>query len=613
MRLVKTNRRTPAAAGLRTLRWLLRWIDSMSGYGKSEGYAGSDLLWPVRTLGGGRWFRGRRGNRYCCCFNTLSYGTFVIKFKYFKQFIYMNKNNLFCLSISIILGIISIFLGQDVNGDSWNYHWYNAYSYLNNRLFYDLAPADAHSYFNPYLDVLFYLCITHLPAFWYMFLIGFLHGLISFPILSICGFFLQNEKKFFKYLITIVCCFGSVFFVGQLGTSMHDNTTSLLNLFSFALLLKSNDKVNYKYLICSGIIVGVSCGLKLTNAIYVITFIVLTFFLNRNCFNLKLNIKLSVVYGFSALVGIILISGHWFWQLYVHYGNPIFPFYNHIFKSTYASVLPDATKHGYFFSEKGLEHFFYPFYFAEHIDRVASVDPKKITLYLTLCTYIIIPIAVIVYVCKENIKSLFKSKFFLLLVFFYTSFFTWQLFFGVYRYLISTDLLLPLFIFYSCLQFNKDKTNFRTAISLFIFILILTIFNYKGGYPDWGRAKPVQPYFNAVIPSELKQAKVIFTTGYFSAWEIPIIQPEGHVIPLGNMLFNWQTEKYWNQYYLFKNNQSHPNMYIIFNEYYDMEKEIENAKLKLKKYHLSFNEHECTEFKLYMSSIESTLQYCPVH
>ncbi|MCX8747552.1 hypothetical protein J3U64_08780, partial [Snodgrassella sp. B3800] len=28
----------------------------MSGYGKSEGYAGSDLIWPVRTPAAGRWF-----------------------------------------------------------------------------------------------------------------------------------------------------------------------------------------------------------------------------------------------------------------------------------------------------------------------------------------------------------------------------------------------------------------------------------------------------------------------------------------------------------------------------------------------------------------------------
>lgn len=524
----------------------------------------------------------------------------------------MQKKILFCLSISIILGIISTFLGQDINGDIWNYHWYNAYSYLNNRLFYDLAPADAHSYFNPYLDVLFYLGITHLPAYEYMFLIGFLHGLISFPILSICGFFLQNQKSLFKYIITLICCFGSIFFIGELGTSIHDNTTSLLNLSSFALLLKSNNKVNYKYLIISGIIVGISCGLKLTNSIYVITLIVLTFFLNRNCFNLKHNIKLSVVYGFSALVGIILISGHWFWQLYIHYGNPIFPFYNHIFKSPYASVLPSATKHKYFFSEKGLEHFFYPFYFAEHIDRVASVAPKKITLYLTLCSYIIIPIAAIVNVCRYNFKLLFKSKFFLILVFFFTSFFTWQLFFGVYRYLISTDLLLPLFIFYSGLQLSKDKINFKISMSFLIFILILTIFNFRGGYPDWGRAKPTQPYFNAVIPKELKNAKIIFTTGKYSAWEIPIIQPAGHVIPLGNMLFNWQTDKYWNQYYLFPNHQANTNMFIIFNESFDKKKEIKNAKLKLEKYHLFFNEQNCTEFKLFMSSIESTLQYCPV-
>ncbi|PIT41930.1 hypothetical protein BHC54_00745 [Snodgrassella alvi] len=32
----------------------------MSGYGKSEGYAGSDLLWPVQTPAAGRSFPGQK-------------------------------------------------------------------------------------------------------------------------------------------------------------------------------------------------------------------------------------------------------------------------------------------------------------------------------------------------------------------------------------------------------------------------------------------------------------------------------------------------------------------------------------------------------------------------
>jgi len=49
-----------------------------------------------------------------------------------------------------------MFLGQDRNFDLANYHLYNGFSFLNNKLSIDIAAAGVQTYLNPLLDVFFY-------------------------------------------------------------------------------------------------------------------------------------------------------------------------------------------------------------------------------------------------------------------------------------------------------------------------------------------------------------------------------------------------------------------------------------------------------------------------
>jgi hypothetical protein len=53
-------------------------------------------------------------------------------------------------------GIRSISLGKDASWDLKNYHWYNPYALLNNRLAFDVAPAQLQSYHYPLVELPFY-------------------------------------------------------------------------------------------------------------------------------------------------------------------------------------------------------------------------------------------------------------------------------------------------------------------------------------------------------------------------------------------------------------------------------------------------------------------------
>lgn len=67
------------------------------------------------------------------------------------------------IAACVLFGILSVMLGQDANWDLRNYHLYNAYAWLNDRLETDLAPAQMQSYFVPVLDVPYYGMSVHWP------------------------------------------------------------------------------------------------------------------------------------------------------------------------------------------------------------------------------------------------------------------------------------------------------------------------------------------------------------------------------------------------------------------------------------------------------------------
>ncbi len=70
----------------------------------------------------------------------------------------------FLIAVPFIFGALAVGMGQDANWDLRNYHFYNAYAFLTGRFGRDLLPSQTPYFYNPLLDVPFYLLATHLPA-----------------------------------------------------------------------------------------------------------------------------------------------------------------------------------------------------------------------------------------------------------------------------------------------------------------------------------------------------------------------------------------------------------------------------------------------------------------
>jgi len=104
-----------------------------------------------------------------------------------------------CWIVPIIFGLYSLGQGADSNWDLRNYHLYNAYAFLHGRLAVDLAPAGMQSYFNPLLDVPYYLMTMHLPAMLVGFIMGVIHGLNFVLVLGICRLTLSDLPESLRY------------------------------------------------------------------------------------------------------------------------------------------------------------------------------------------------------------------------------------------------------------------------------------------------------------------------------------------------------------------------------------------------------------------------------
>lgn len=445
------------------------------------------------------------------------------------------------LSVVLVYGLISLFLGQDTHGDVWNYHLYNGWSYLNDRLLWDYAPAGAHSFFNPYLDVVFFVLSSSLSGEVYAFVIGAVHGTMIIPIYLIISEFVESRSE--KYLLSLICAFSSVVSIGCIGLSTHDNFEAILILWAFWFCIRYIKTQISMNLAVVGVLLGIAAGLKLTSAAYIVAIGIMVFIFSP--FKIKTKFYDCSIFCFFCAVGLFISSGFWFFNLYKEFGNPVFPFYNNIFQSPYALIDGSATTANEFFQQIGLEHLFYPLYFADHPERVLSAgNPQDFIIYYP-SAMLIVGLMALVLKFGMNDQSQ-KGRFLLIIISsYFVSFFTWQIFFGVYRYFIPTDLLLPFFVFYSIkyiLTFRIGKIAKYVAL---LPVIIISIYQVQYGIPTWGRSSNfTEEYYVTNAPKELKESNAIFLATYPLAWILPVIEPKGHAITIAEKFLDFESEVY---------------------------------------------------------------------
>ncbi|KAB0241860.1 hypothetical protein EZJ55_16160 [Microcystis aeruginosa EAWAG127a] len=427
----------------------------------------------------------------------------------------------------IALGIISVILGQDVSWDLRNYHFYNPYMLLTGRFKYDVLPAQIQTFFNPLMDVPFFVAIHYLklPPVVVGFFLGGFHGLNQWLVHLITYHSFDKVGERYKITLSVAAAITSIFgaaFLSELGTSIGDSTSSvfvLAGLFLIIACLGYNQPVKLKTIIFAGLLLGLATGLKLTTAMYSISLIVAISFLT-NTIKEKLRNLLTLI--LSMAVGFSLTMGYWIILMWTNFANPLFPFFNKIFQSPYIETdfnLQDTR----FLPRDIWQWLFYPFYFAQEQTLVAELKFKEprfaiaYVLILALLGFIFYRYATKKLTFPVN-KLIYTSVLRFLLPFYITAYCIWIVKFSIYRYLIVLELITPILIILIVAYLYPKRTPVF-LVTLGIFVLILVAVKPL----DWWRIPWSDNYFSID-----REALVQYQDDVIVLWGG---EPVGYVVP----------------------------------------------------------------------------------
>ncbi len=528
------------------------------------------------------------------------------------------------LLVPLLFGLLSIMLGQDANWDLRNYHFYNPYSFIYNRMDFDALPSQVANFYNPLLYVPFYYAVTLLSPRWVGFLLGWIQG-FNFPLLlaitrQLIPAARNGENSLWKqgaicFCVSLTGMLGAAD-ISELGTMFSDNLLSILILSSLLIilssmrhLLDSGRRMHLAIVIGAGFPAGAAIGFKQPAAIYAIG-LCAAFFVLKAPFMRRF--FLSFCYGIGVLSGIAATGGYWLYEMWTRFRNPLFPYFNLFFKSPMATIgdyrdtqyLPDNI------GEALISPFFFgfaPYEFSE----VGYRDLRIPILYVLLVTLL-----VKIFIDRVSLRPaqqatgkdpvLKASGGRYVLAFGILSYLTWLKMFAIFRYVLVIELLAPLGIWLILDRMIRSRTarNWAAAAS---FLLILVALNPA----DWGRVSWGKDYFGAKLPViEKPQDTLVIMAG---------TDPNSYLVPLFPKAVRFvRIQSY------FTGPSSHPNgydrrmatiisghtgpMYVLYRSYENV-----GVIASLDAYGLNLERDSCRAIKPHIeSNVAYPLYFCAV-
>ena len=401
----------------------------------------------------------------------------------------------------LLFGAWSLCLGIDANWDLYNYHLYNPFALINGKLHVDLAPAGLQTYFNPLLDVPYYVMSLHLPAPLVGFVMGVLHGLNFLLLLGIARKALPGLPEGDRNRVPLLLALAGVLtanYLSEFGNTMGDNTTALFCLGSLLLTLTRRERItdwsrhSVSRILGAGLLMGLGVGLKLTNAIFAVALCAALLLLQASPLA---RVRSAFLFGAGVLLGTAATGGFWLHEMWRTFGNPLFPQFSAIFPSPLTRSVVAADNH--WLPEGVVEALLWPFVTALDAHRVGQVSIRQL----------IWPVAYLVFFAwagariagrathRETIALDSPAR--LVIAFVAIGYLVWMALFSIYRYLVPAELLAPLFVFVLLSVLLAYPTARRAAAWS---LGIATVLVVAGGVEFWGHRGWSLTAFDAEVP-----------------------------------------------------------------------------------------------------------------
>lgn len=428
------------------------------------------------------------------------------------------------LFLPVFCGFVALHRGQDSNYDLLNYHLYNPGAWLQGRLGRDLAAAGLQSYFNPLLDLPYYVLSRTWPAALLGFLMGAFQGSCGVLVCLIARRAFPESPKANAWLA--IAALLTANFWTELGNTMGDNNTAPMVLAGVLCASSARKFANVSHatwlLLFSGIFAGVATGLKLTNAPYAIALgAAVSAAWPSSCAK---RFRAAASVGIGAIAGFGVTGGYWLWKMGSQFGNPLFPQFGHVFPNplTASGGITDTS----WLPAHWWEYLAWPVIVSARPLRIGQLHLHSSiwpVFYALLVATAIVWIRAILrfnpHVGSSPTADGATYARSLIVWFTGIGFLLWMLVFSIGRYLVPIELLVPVSSWILIDQLGLIGRRRRAAAAV---LALCSVFTLTGPHRIWDHQKWSRSAFTVVTPEFSDPAHTLIFMGSATpqAWMI---------------------------------------------------------------------------------------------
>ena len=360
-----------------------------------------------------------------------------------------NSRSILLIVVPLLFAFASVLAGKDQNWDFLNYRWYNAWAFLHDRLTMDVLVAHHATFYNPLLELPFYLAATCLPAVVAGFLLALAGSIVFVPLYLLTEQVLPALHGSKRILVPAAVGLAGLLgggVLGQIGIVSWDLPLATLTLFALWLLVRDEaaclrfaSRRTYAGLVLAGVLAGLAAGLKLTAAVYPVGLVTGIFF--ASALSLSRRVWQASLFSAGTCLGLLLGGGYWMARLYTALGNPFFPYFNGLFHSAYAAV--GSNRDTTFLPQDWRTALFFPYYFSANSHHVAEYDFRDVHLAML---FTLLPLLALRFWRRPDVELANNVAARLLLISAVVSYVAWEALFSIYRYILPLEALAPLLI-----------------------------------------------------------------------------------------------------------------------------------------------------------------------
>lgn len=234
----------------------------------------------------------------------------------------------------------TLWAGKDMGWDLYNHHLYLPFSFLSGRYDVDIYAAGPQSYQNPlgYLPFYWMSVIADMPAWLVGVILAIVHGLaVIFAYRLALRVWVDDKYRELWAALAAAMAWISPAFLVVAGTSSTDPLTAVLVLWALLIVMGPKANLSHRAAFLAGLLLGCAFALKQSNAVFALSvsaLVVWRALMGQD----RPQAVLSLVAG--GVLATTLMMGWWSWILWKEFSNPIYPLYNNLFHSPYASQDP---------------------------------------------------------------------------------------------------------------------------------------------------------------------------------------------------------------------------------------------------------------------------------